>query len=214
MQWASNLSPRQWWADLSVTAFTAGFVATLVGFTSSIAIVFSAARGFGATQGEISSWIWALCIGCGLTSLLPSLWMRKPVMIAWSTPGAVVLATAAAGGQFHIADAVGAFIVSSLLIMLSGVSGWFERIMHRIPLAVAAALLAGVLARFSMQAFSAAGAPLWSVARADVCGLGPCAEGGFVTTDGQGLVARVTDGGLTPLQGAPVAWDNHLIALG
>lgn len=157
MQWASNLSPRQWWADLSVTAFTAGFVATLVGFTSSIAIVFSAARGFGATQGEISSWIWALCIGCGLTSLLPSLWMRKPVMIAWSTPGAVVLATAAAGGQFHIADAVGAFIVSSLLITLSGVSGWFERIMHRIPLAVAAALLAGVLARFSMQAFSAAG---------------------------------------------------------
>lgn len=65
-----------------------------------------------------------------------------------------------------------------------------------------------------VQAFSAAGAPLWSVARADVCGLGPCAGGGFVTTDGQGLVARVTEGGLTPLQGAPVAWDNHLIALG
>ena len=157
MHWASHLSPRQWWADFSLTAFTAGFVATLVGFTSSIAIIFSAARGFGATEGQISSWIWALCIGCGLTSLLPSLWLRKPVMIAWSTPGAVVLATAAAGGQFHIADAVGAFVVSSLLITLSGVSGWFERIMHRIPLAVAAALLAGVLARFSMQAFSAAG---------------------------------------------------------
>lgn len=65
-----------------------------------------------------------------------------------------------------------------------------------------------------VQAFSAEGQPLWSVARADICGLGPCAEGGFLATDGQGLVARVADGRLTPLTRAELSWDNHLVALG
>ncbi|MEZ5686541.1 MAG: DUF1513 domain-containing protein [Paracoccaceae bacterium] len=64
-----------------------------------------------------------------------------------------------------------------------------------------------------VQAFSRAGAPLWSVARADICGLGPCAAGGFVATDGQGLVARLEAGQLAPLQRDTLAWDNHLVAL-
>jgi len=65
-----------------------------------------------------------------------------------------------------------------------------------------------------VQVFSAEGAPLWSVARADVCGLGPCAAGGFVVTDGQGLVARANAGALSPMASATVSWDNHLVALG
>ncbi|MDD8023132.1 MAG: DUF1513 domain-containing protein [Paracoccaceae bacterium] len=64
-----------------------------------------------------------------------------------------------------------------------------------------------------VQAFSAEGAPLWSVARADVCGLGPCAAGGFVATDGQGAVARVDAGRFDPLSNADLSWDNHLVAL-
>ena len=142
--------------DLSVSAFTAGFVAVLVGFTSSIAIVFQAALAFGATPAEIASWMWALGIGMGLCSLVPSLWLRKPVMVAWSTPGAAVLATAGAAGGFSMGDAVGAFMASAALITLFGVTGWFERIMSRVPLAICAALLAGVLARFGLQAFAAA----------------------------------------------------------
>ena len=142
--------------DLSVSAFTAGFVAVLVGFTSSIAIVFQAALAFGATPAEIASWMWALGIGMGLCSMVPSLWLRKPVMVAWSTPGAAVLATAGAAGGFSMADAVGAFMACAALVTLFGVTGWFERIMSRVPLAICAALLAGVLARFGLQAFAAA----------------------------------------------------------
>ena len=142
--------------DLSVSAFTAGFVAVLVGFTSSIAIVFQAALAFGATPAEIASWMWALGIGMGLCSVVPSLWLRKPVMVAWSTPGAAVLATAGAAGGFSMADAVGAFMACAALVTLFGVTGWFERIMSRVPLAICAALLAGVLARFGLQAFAAA----------------------------------------------------------
>ena len=140
--------------DLSLPSFTAGFVAVLVGFTSSVAIVFQAALGFGATPAQITSWMWALGIGMGLCTALPSLWLRKPVMVAWSTPGAAVLAVAAAG--FNMSDAVGAFMISAVLITLCGVSGLFEKLMHRIPVAIASALLAGVLARFGLQGFVAA----------------------------------------------------------
>ena len=142
--------------DLSLSTATAGFVAVLVGFTSSVAIVFQAALAFGATPAQVSSWMWALGVGMGLCSLLPSWWLRKPVMVAWSTPGAAVLATAGVVGGFNMADAVGAFIACAALIILFGVTGWFERIMNRIPMAIASALLAGVLARFGLQAFMAA----------------------------------------------------------
>ena len=141
--------------DLSLSAATAGFVAVLVGFTSSVAIVFQAGTALGATPAQISSWMWALGLGMGLCSLLPSLWLRKPVMVAWSTPGAAVLATAGASGGFGMAEATGAFLVCAALITLFGVTGWFERLMDRIPIALASALLAGVLARFGLDAFVA-----------------------------------------------------------
>jgi benzoate membrane transport protein len=140
--------------DLSLSAFTAGFVAVLVGFTSSVAIVFQAAQAFGATPEMISSWMWALGLGMGLASALPSLWWRKPVMIAWSTPGAAVLAVAGVGHGMD--EAVGAFIVCAVLMTIAGATGWFERVMNKIPMALASALLAGVLARFGLQAFIAA----------------------------------------------------------
>ena len=141
--------------DFSVSAATAGFVAVLVGFTSSVAIVYQAATALGATPAQIASWMWALGLGMGLCTLLPSLWLRKPVLIAWSTPGAALLASAAAGGGFGMADAVGAFMISAALITLCGATGWFERVMDRLPLPLANALLAGVLARFAIDAFLA-----------------------------------------------------------
>ena len=147
---------QQFFKDLSLSAFTAGFVAVLVGFTSSVAIVFQAAQAFHATPAQITSWVWALGLGMGLCSLVPSLWLRKPVMVAWSTPGAAVLATAGLAGSFTMADAVGAFLVCAALITLVGVTGWFERAMDRIPMEIATALLAGVLARFGLDAFAAA----------------------------------------------------------
>ena len=146
----------QFFKDLSLSTFTAGFVAVLVGFTSSVAIVFQAALAFGATPAMVASWMWALGLGMGFCSLVPSLWLKKPVMVAWSTPGAAVLATAGAVGGFSMNEAVGAFIACAALITLCGATGWFERVMNRIPVALASALLAGVLARFALSAFTAA----------------------------------------------------------
>ncbi len=138
--------------DASISSITAGFVAVLIGFASSVAIVFQAANAFGATPAELTSWVWALGIGMGLCCLLPSLWLRQPVMVAWSTPGAAVLATAGAAGHFNMQEAIGAFVLSAILVILVGITGWFEKMLHRIPMALASALLAGVLARFGLNA--------------------------------------------------------------
>lgn len=142
--------------DLSVSAVVAGFVAVLVGFTSSVAIVFQAATALGATPAMVASWMWALGLGMGLCTMVPSLWLKKPVMVAWSTPGAAVLASAGTAAGFSMHEAVGAFMLCAALITLVGWTGWFERFMDRIPLELAAALLAGVLVRFGMAGFAAA----------------------------------------------------------
>ena len=137
--------------DVSITAIVAGFVAVLVGFTSSVVIVFQAAAALGATPAQTTSWIWALGLGMGLTSAGLSLHYRQPVLTAWSTPGAALLVSAGAG--VSMGDAVGAFIVCAVLIILAGASGVFARVMDRIPQALAAALLAGVLTRFAIDGF-------------------------------------------------------------
>ena len=138
--------------DFSLSALIAGFVAVLVGFTSSVAIVFAAAQALGATPAQSTSWMWALGLGMGLTSAGLSLWTRQPILTAWSTPGAALLAGTSG---VAMADAVGAFVACGALMLLAGLTGVFERVMDRFPQAIAAALLAGVLARFGLDAVAA-----------------------------------------------------------
>ena len=137
--------------DISLSALIAGFVTVLVGFTSSAVIVFQAARAAGADQAEISSWMWALGLGMGLTCIGLSVRYRKPVVTAWSTPGAAMLITSASGVSMQ--ESIGAFLVSGVLISIAGFSGWFERSLQRIPITIASAMLAGVLFRFGLDVF-------------------------------------------------------------
>ena len=138
--------------DQSLSAVAAGFVTVLVGFASSAAIVFQAAQALGATPAQTASWMWALGIGMGLTCIGLSLRWRMPVVTAWSTPGAAVLVTSAAGVPMD--EAVAGFLVSAVLIAVAGFSGLFERMLGRIPLSLASAMLAGVLLRFGIDAFT------------------------------------------------------------
>lgn len=137
----------------SLSQLTAGFVAVMVGFTSSVIIIFQAATTAGATPNEISSWLLALGIGMGVTSIGLSLFYRNPILTAWSTPGAALLITSLSG--VSMAEAIGAFLFSALLITLSGVTGFFERVMTHIPRSIAAAMLAGILFHFGTNTFIA-----------------------------------------------------------
>jgi benzoate membrane transport protein len=137
--------------DLSLSAIVAGFVTVLVGFTSSAAIVFQAAQSLGATSDQISSWMWALGLGMGLTCIALSIRYRVPVVTAWSTPGAAMLISSSAG--LPLSDAIGAFVLSAVLIAVAGFTGFFERMISRIPVSLAAGMLGGVLLRFGLEAF-------------------------------------------------------------
>ncbi|MBV1790584.1 benzoate/H(+) symporter BenE family transporter [Marinobacterium sp. D7] len=138
---------------LNLSHISAGFVAVLVGYTSSAVIIFQAAAAAGAGPAEIGSWLWALGIGMALTSIGLSLRYRTPVLTAWSTPGAALLVTGLSGLSLN--EAVGVFLFSSALITLCGITGWFDRLMHHLPSPLAAAMLAGVLFQFGLQLFGA-----------------------------------------------------------
>jgi len=138
---------------LTFPAVVAGFVAVLVGYTSSAAIIFQAAGAAGATVAQTGGWLTMLGLGMGITSLGLSLWYRTPVLTAWSTPGAALLVTSLPGTSLN--EAIGVFIFASALILICGVTGLFARLMNYIPQAISAAMLAGILLRFGIDAFAA-----------------------------------------------------------
>ena len=146
---------RAWWRDLSLPAVVAGFITVLVGFASSAVIVFQAAQAVGADQQQIASWMWALGLGMGITCIGLSLRYRVPVVTAWSTPGAAMLVVGAGG--VSLPEAIGAFLLAAVLGTVLGFSGVFARLMQRVPLALAAGMLAGVLLRFGLDVFVSMG---------------------------------------------------------
>lgn len=123
--------------------------AALVGFAGSVAIILAAARAVGADAGQATSWVIALCVAIALTSLYLSLHHRMPIVTAWSTPGAALIASGAAG--IGVNEAVGAFLVAALLVMATAMIRPLGRLMERIPKTLAAALLAGILLQFCLD---------------------------------------------------------------
>lgn len=136
-------------ADSSPAAVVAGFVAMLVGYTSSLVLMFQAGQNAGLSTGQISSWIWALSIGMAVTTIGLSLKYRTPIIIAWSTPGAALLVTSLPSVPYS--DAIGAFVICAVLLALCGLTGSVDRLLRRVPPALAAALLAGILFRIGIE---------------------------------------------------------------
>lgn len=137
---------------LPIPTLLAGFVAVLVGYASSAAIIWQAAATAGADAGQIAGWMTALGLAMGVSTLVLTLWRKVPILTAWSTPGAALLVSGLQGAT--LAQAVGIFVFANALILLCGVTGLFARLMKIIPHSLAAAMLAGILLRFGLQAFS------------------------------------------------------------
>lgn len=178
----------------------AGFVAVLVGYASSAAIIWQAADAAGANAHQIAGWLTMLGIAMGVSTLALTLWYRVPVLTAWSTPGAALLTTSLPGTSLN--EAVGVFIFASLLILLCGATGLFARLMRVIPPTLSAAMLAGVLLRFGLDAFTSLQghfllsgsmflawllakvfAPRYAVVAAMLAGLAICLVGGEINAN-------------------------------
>lgn len=133
--------------------FSAALVAALVGFGSTIALVLAAAAAVGATPAQTASWVLAVSLAKALGSAFLSFRTRVPVVLAWSTPGAALVA---ATQGVTMAEAVGAFVLAGLLIAAMGLIRPLGRLVARIPDAIAAGMLAGVLLPFVLQLAPAA----------------------------------------------------------
>src|SRR5690242_13655613 len=97
----------------------AGVIASVVGFASSFAVVLAGLRAVGASEEQASSGLLALSLAMGCTAIWLGLRYRMPISVAWSTPGAALLA-ATAGSGIGYREALGAFAVTGVLIVLAG----------------------------------------------------------------------------------------------
>jgi benzoate membrane transport protein len=136
-------------SDLSASAIIAGITAIIVGYAGPTVIIFQVAENANLTDGQIASWLWAYSIGSAIITIYASWTTRQPQIMAWSTPGVAFLVFALTGYQFS--DAIAAFLISNLIILLIGYLAWFQKVMAMVPMSVAAALNAGILLPFAVQ---------------------------------------------------------------
>lgn len=149
--------------DISSQSFFMGFLAAFVGTASSFAVVLQGLTAVGASPFEAASGLMALSISMGICAIVLSLKTRMPISIAWSTPGAALLATSGAvEGGFPVA--VGAFIICAILIVICGTWKPLGKAVAAIPGPLANAMLAGVLLSLCL-------APIKAVAFNPVLGL-------------------------------------------
>jgi benzoate membrane transport protein len=130
----------------------AGLVAVVIGFASSVALIYQTVINLGGDATLAASWILALGLSMGITSIALSFYYRVPILIAWSTPGAALLI--ANTQNFNINEAIAGFIFSALLIFLCGITGWFEKLVNKLPFQLASAMLGGILVNFGINVFN------------------------------------------------------------
>jgi benzoate membrane transport protein len=143
---------RTLFKDCSLSAVVAGFIATLISYAGPLVIVFQAAESGGMPAGLLSSWVWAISIGSGVLGIVLSLRYKVPVIIAWSAPGSALLVSMLPG--IGAGEAVGAYVMANAIILLVGLSGAFDRIVGKLPAAISAAMLAGILFSFGTRLFT------------------------------------------------------------
>lgn len=139
--------------DCSLSAIVAGLIATMISYAGPLVIIFHAAEAAGLTHAQLSSWVWAVSIGSAVLGALLSLRYRVPVVIAWSIPGSALLVTALP--QLGLEQAIGAYLLANLILLLIGVSGAFDRLIARLPGSIAAGMQAGILFSFGIEVFRA-----------------------------------------------------------
>jgi benzoate membrane transport protein len=141
---------RGGWFSLTSSALTA----VVVGFASTILVIMQAAQAVGATPSQQASWAAVLCFGMAVTTLYLCWAHKMPIITAWSTPGAALIATSAVGVTY--ANALGAFAVAGLLMALAALVKPLARAIAQIPAPLASAMLAGVLLHYTLGVPAAA----------------------------------------------------------
>ncbi|EXL09160.1 benzoate/H(+) symporter BenE family transporter [Aquamicrobium defluvii] len=136
------------------------FVAAIVGFGGTLAIVIAAAGAVGATQLQTASWVTALCLAMAFETAWLSWRTKMPVITAWSTPGVALIA---ASSGFSMGEAAGAFLVTGALLVLTALFRPLTMLIARIPASVASGMLAGIVVTFATDAAKTVPADPWLI---------------------------------------------------
>jgi len=139
--------------DLSLPAVVAGFLAVLVSYSGPLAIFFQAGASAGISTEMMTSWVWAISMGAAVSGIILSIWLKAPVVTAWSAPGTALLVSLFP--ELSLNEAVGAYITAAIIIFIIGVTGTFDAFVRAIPKGIAAGMMAGILFQFGVGAFTA-----------------------------------------------------------
>lgn len=139
---------------IRISHISAGFTAVLVGYTSSIVIIIQAATALGASAQQTESWLLALGLAMGLSSIGLSWYYKTPLLTAWSTPGAAMLA--GASFNYDMAVILGAFVVTGAMVFVTGLIRPLRNALQNVPSAIATAMLAAILLPFCLKSFAVA----------------------------------------------------------
>ena len=140
---------------MRASVIASALVAAIVGFGGTIALVVSAAVAVGANAEQIASWVTTICLAMVAETAILSWRHRMPIVTAWSTPGAALIA---ASSGFDIHAAVGAFVLTALALIATGLFSPLMRLVSRIPVSVSSGMLAGILSSFVIAAAKSTGA--------------------------------------------------------
>lgn len=135
-------------------------VAAIIGVGGTMALLIQAAHAVGATHAETASWVTAMCLAVAVESAWLSWRTRMPIIAAWSTAGSALIA---ASTGYGVSDTIGAFVLTALALIATGLFGPLTRLISRIPASVASGMLAGIIVGLVTAAFKAMPSDPWLI---------------------------------------------------
>jgi len=135
-------------ADFGGVYAAAAVVAFLFSCTGPVAIILSVGAAGGLSEADIASWIFGGFFLNSLITIAFTLAYRQPLVFLWSIPGAVIIGPAL--GHLSLAEVIGAYLITGVVMLLLGLSGWVRRAMAAVPMPIVMAMVAGVFLRFGV----------------------------------------------------------------
>lgn len=144
---------RSFFEDISLSSITAGFLVVLISYAGPMLIFFQAASLAKVSNEVLSSWVWAVSFGGGISGIYLSWKYKMPIITAWSAPGAALLITLFP--HMSVNEAISSYITAATIIFLIGITGTFDKLVKLIPKGIAAGMMAGILFQFGVNIFKA-----------------------------------------------------------
>ena len=137
------------WKKLPINESINAFVAFMFAASAPVAIILSAGLRGGLDEIDLASWIFAAFVINGLLTIGMSFVFRQPLAFFWTIPGTVLVGTALQ--TLTLAEVVGAYFLTGILLLIFGLTGWIKLVMERLPMPIVMGMVAGVFVEFGLD---------------------------------------------------------------